>query len=129
MILNFSKLPTLDVFLKKLVIIPYAGVINYLIVAAASKYIDKYVSVAYDKKKSKMKNIFNLSKIVGVMVIIYYIIRNFMEIIPYPFHDPPNFDVYRVKAISGTIVTAFAYLTYLGDDLISYKKLFDDIFP
>tara|TARA_Y100000385_G_scaffold286033_1_gene347174 strand:- start:233 stop:622 length:390 start_codon:yes stop_codon:yes gene_type:complete len=129
MILNFSKLPTLDVFLKKLFIIPYAGVINYLIVAAASKYIDKYVSVAYDKKKSKMKNIFNLSKIVGVMVIIYYIIRNFMEIIPYPFHDPPNFDVYRVKAISGTIVTAFAYLTYLGDDLISYKKLFDDIFP
>lgn len=129
MFLNLTKLPTIDIFLKKLVIIPYAAVINYLIVAAASKYIDKYVSTAYDKKKSKIKNIFNLSKIVGVMVIIYYIIRNFMEIIPYPFHDPPNFDVYKVKAISGTIITAFAYLTYLGDDLISYKQLFDDIFP
>lgn len=128
-LLNLEKLPTPDIFLKKIIIIPYAGIINYFIVAGASKYIHKFVSNKYDKNKSKLVNTFNLIKTITIMIVFYYIIRNFMEILPYPFHNPPDFDVYRVKAVSGTIITAFAYLTYLGEDLKSYKTLFDEIFP
>lgn len=63
------------------------------------------------------------------MTALYYIIRNLMQILPYPYHNPPDFDIYKVKEINGTIITAFAYLTYLGDDLKSYKLLFNEILP
>ena len=63
------------------------------------------------------------------MLVLYYIVRKIMEIIPYPLHNPPDFDIYKIKEIKGTVITAFAYFIYLGDDLKSYKALFDEIFP
>ena len=123
MVLTLHKLPKLDIFLKKAFIISYAGTISFFLAFLISIIIKKYVSKKYDKKKSKLVNILNLVKIVVSMLVSFYCIRQLMEMLPYPLHDPPRFDVYRVKELKSTIIIAFAYLINLGDDLKSYKEL------
>jgi len=123
MVLTFHKLPKFDIFLKKVLIISYAGTISFFLAFLISMIIKKNVSKKYDKKKSNLVNILNLIKIVISMLVSFYCIRQLMETLPYPLHNPPHFDVYKVKELKSTIIIAFAYLINLGDDLKSYKEL------
>ena len=121
--INLDKLPTIDIFLKKCFIMSYAGIVSFFVTLFIAKWLHYNIAKKYDKNKSVAENIINLLTIIISMLISYYCIRQIMEIIPYPFHNPPDFDVYRIREIKGTVILAFAYYIYLKDDLLSYKDL------
>lgn len=120
-------LPTFSVLQKKLFLISYIGLINFILVIYASKFIKESISVPYNSEFSNFVNAFNLSQTIVSMLILYYFIRKIKEIIAYPFHDPPHFDINRIKEIKTTVITSVGYLLYLHDDIKSYTKLFDKL--
>ena len=122
-LINLDKLPTLEIFLKKCLIMSYAGIVSFFVTLFIAKWLHDNIATRYDENKSVNENIINLFKLIASMLISYYCIRQIMEIIPYPFHNPPDFDVYRIREIKGTVILAFAYYIYLKDDLLSYKDL------
>ena len=128
-VFRLSGLPSWYVFKRKLFIICYAGIINFVIVVIASKYIKDHISKEYDGDLNGFDNFLNMSATITCILIVYYIVRKIMEMLTYPFHNPPKFDVYRVKEIKTTIITSFGYLMYLHKDIVSYRKLFDKYLP
>lgn len=128
-ILNTKIIPDENTFfLKKSIIIGYAGIIQFIIIIIMSKLINKFIAKEYDRNKSIVCNMLNLISILISMLVSYYWIRKFMRIIPYPLHNPPMFDVYKIKELKNSVITTFAYLTYLGDILKSYKPLYEQLF-
>ena len=126
-LINLERLPTPEVFLKKCFIMTYAGIISFFIALFVSNNLHKFVAVKYSKTKSTIVNFLNLFKTITAMLISYYCIRQIMEIIPYPLHNPPMFDVYRVREIKGSVILGFAFYIYLAEDLLSYKDMLTSV--
>ena len=57
--------------------------------------------------------------IIWLIIVIYYILRNVVELIPSPFHGLYGYDHYRLKELNGVAVLGVTYIYFR--DIISSK--------
>ena len=126
--INMSAIPDKNIFIKKTLIIAYGGILQFFVTLFIAKQINSYIAKPYDENACTKKNLLNLLIIISSMLISHYWVRKFMTIMPYPMHDAATFDVYKIKEIRGSVVTAFAYILFLGDVLNSYKPFIENIY-
>jgi hypothetical protein len=107
-----KNIPKLDMILViKFIALAYIATINILTGIFISHYIDKYLFAKKlgkdDKQKSTGKLIFEIIIIISTFTIIAYIVRNIIQLIPFPLDEQFGFDYSRVKEVgSGAILSA-----------------------
>jgi hypothetical protein len=101
--------------LLKFVDIGYLTIIYFIVGITVAKTIDKFV-LPFDKKEEDKKSVFRLSVEViiftSLLGILIYFIRNFVELIPFPFDGWYGFQHLRVKEVSGGIVIGLSLLFF-----------------
>ena len=118
--------PSLEIFIKKPLVIFYAGTINFVLCTVMARYISK-IAKPYDKDKSAFENWKNLIFVLCAIMITQYLIGNTLELLPIFMKKTSTFSPYRIKATKGaTIITASAYFMFLSPIVNSYKDMFDD---
>ena len=108
--------------LIKLADIGYIVVIYFIIGVLLSKLSNRFIIVddlEKDKQKSTIRLIIEIISIIWLIIVIYYIIRNIVELIPSPFHGLYGYDHYRLKELNGVAVLGVTYIYFR--DVISNK--------
>ena len=107
-----KNIPKLNMFFViKCIALAYIASIHVLTGIFISHYIDKYLFAKKlgkdDTQKSTGKLIFEIIIIISTFTIIAYIVRNIIQLIPFPLDEQFGFDYSRVKEVgSGTILSA-----------------------
>ena len=65
-----------------------------------------------DKKKSTVRLCMEIMGMIWFNLIMFYIARNFIQIIPSPFHDIYGYDHYRLKELSDSSVLGASYVYF-----------------
>ena len=103
----------------------YIVFIYFILGIALAKLADIVFGV-YDEKKEKEKSIVQLAGEIMLMIwinlIIFYVARNFVQMIPSPFHRVAGFDHYRLKELGGSAILGATYI-YFQTNLKS--KIYD----
>ena len=118
---------SLDFLLKKITVIIYASIINFLVAAIMSPQLEKTVLFKYDKDKKTYETLYNLCLNIAVIATYAYFLRQVSEMIPLPFKSE-SFDPSRVKEVKGSVLTAFTLFLFFGDELKSFTPFLYDLF-
>ena len=108
--------------LIKLADIGYIVIIYFLIGILLTKLSNQFIvfdDPKNDKKKSTLRLSFEIIGIIWLIIVIYYILRNVVELIPSPFHGLYGYDHYRLKELNGVAVLGVTYIYFR--DMISNK--------
>ncbi len=101
--------------LVKMLDIGYVATIYVILAVFLSTVIDEMLG-PFSKEHAKKEGnfIFTLKTIglVWLVGIIVYIVRNFVELIPSPFHGLAGFDHLRLKELTNAAAFAFVFLLY-----------------
>lgn len=124
-----KNIPKLDmIFVIKCIALAYIASIDILTGIFISHFIDKYLFTKRlgkdDKQKSTGKLIFEIIIIISTFTIIAYIVRNIIQLIPFPLDEQFGFDYSRVKEVgSGAILssTLILYCSTLYSKIIIIK--------
>ena len=97
--------------LIKITAIVYIAVIDIVVGLFITHIIDKYIFPKNFSKNDKDKSIIRLTSeialIVSIFTVISYIIRNIIQLIPFPLDDKYGFDYSRVNEVkSGALLGA-----------------------
>ena len=103
-------------YAKKITIIIYASIINFIIAIYLSKKVEQYLLYKYEEDASYYKNIYSLCMNISVISVFAYILRQISELIPLPFKSE-DFDPSRVKEVKGSVLTAFTLFLFFGDEM------------
>ena len=91
-------------------------VIIYFILGIALAKLSDIVFGVYDEKKEKDKSLVQLGAEIMLMIwsniIIFYVARNFVQMIPSPFHNVAGFDHYRLKELGGSAILGATYIYF-----------------
>ena len=117
-----------DFIIRKTSTIVYMSVINFAVTTVLAQILSKYVLPKYDGKKSKAHNFVKLALVVSLIAILAYTCRQISERVPKPPLETATFDPKRVKEVKGSVLTAFTFFMWLGEDVKSFKPLLD-MFP
>ncbi len=101
--------------LIKVLDIGYITTIYVVLAVFLSTVIDEFLGVFNAKEAKKEGNLAFTLKTIGLVWlggIIVYLIRNFVELIPSPFHGLAGFDHLRVKELTTAGAFAFIFLLY-----------------
>lgn len=99
----------------KLVDITFLTIIYTTITILFSVYLDKlisYIDTTPNEHKSKARILIEIYINLTILAIASYIIRNVVELIPFPLDGMYSFEHRRVKELGGGIVTGFAIFLY-----------------
>lgn len=99
----------------KIVDIGYIAVIYAFVAIVFSAIMDKYLGT-YDKKKAEKQSLARVS----IEAIIYiwfvgaviYVVRNLVELIPFPLNGVHGFNHFRVKELGNATVFVFIAMYY-----------------
>ena len=108
--------------LIKLADIGYIVIIYFVIGILLTKLSNQFIvfdDPKNDKKKSTLRLSFEIICIILMIIVIYYILRNIVELIPSPFHGLYGYDHYRLKELNGVAVLGVTYIYFR--DMISNK--------
>ena len=98
----------------------------YFILGIALAKLSDIVFGTYDEKEEKKKSIVRLAAEIMLMIwinlIIFYVARNVVQMIPSPFHKVAGFDHFRLKELSGSAILGATYI-YFQTNLKS--KIYD----
>jgi hypothetical protein len=115
----------------KCIDIGYVTIIYFVIAHAIGFYLDKLFVVFYGKDNDK-KSTFELMKEIGFQIIlvgiISYIVRNFVEYIPFPLDGFFGFQHVRLKELTDISYFAIFLMMFqydLQDKLLVIQKKFD----
>lgn len=78
-----------------------------------------------EKKKSRVRATIELIVVVWLYGVLIYVVRNLVELIPFPLNGIHGFDHKRVKELSSAMVFSFTYLLfsdYIKNKLVFYYK-------
>ena len=115
-----SPLPeSLEFLFKKITVIVYVSIVNFLVACLISPHIEKNVLFKYDTNVTKFETWLHLCIDIAVISTFAYFLRQISEMIPLPFKDK-NFDPSRVKEVKGSVLTAFTLFLFFGDELKSF---------
>jgi hypothetical protein len=99
----------------KLIDICFITTIYFLVGTAIAKLIDKILG-PFDKEKENKKNVLQilLESIVFLSIIgmLIYVLRNLIELIPFPLDGWYGFQHKRVKELGGGIIFGFSILYF-----------------
>lgn len=99
----------------KIIDIGFLTVLYFLIAFFSSVYIDNKLG-PFDPKKASKKTILNL--FIEIIVHIWligvftYIVRNIIEIIPYPLNGIDGYNHSKVKELGGGVVFTFVFFIF-----------------
>lgn len=110
---------------RKMSVIVYMSVLNFLITSFLSRYIVKLL-VKYDSNKSFIANYRQLASNIAIISIYAYVLRSISERIPLPFQTN-SFDPKRVKEVKGSVLTAFTMFLFFGETMKTYLPLLNGI--
>ena len=108
--------------LIKLADIGYIVIIYFVIGILLTKLSNQFIvfdDPKNNKKKSTLRLSFEIIGIIWMIIVIYYILRNIVELIPSPFHGLYGYDHYRLKELNGVAVLGVTYIYFR--DMISNK--------
>ena len=108
--------------LIKLADIGYIVIIYFVIGILLTKLSNQFIvfdDPKNNKKKSTLRLSFDIIGIIWMIIVIYYILRNIVELIPSPFHGLYGYDHYRLKELNGVAVLGVTYIYFR--DMISNK--------
>ena len=111
-----------DFIFRKVAVVIYVAVVNFVISILLAQMIKKFVSKPYDSKRNYFLNILHVLLTIISIVVCNYIARNIMDYIPLPFGND-IFDPKKVKETKGTVTTAFSYFMFLASDLKTYTDI------
>ena len=121
---SYERLPTPEIFVRKTGVIAYMSVINFIVTCIIAHILHKYILLKYNSKHNSLLNILKLFVTIVIIAITAYIVRQIPDIVPKPFASS-NFDPNKVKEIKGSILTAFTFFMFVGNDVKDYLKLFN----
>ena len=107
-------------YYKKVFIIVYASIVNFLIASILCQIVEANLLYSYDDTVSKYNNLFRLCVNVSIIAVFAYLLRQMSEILPLPFKSK-EFDPERVKEVKGSVLTAFTLFLFLGDNIKQFK--------
>jgi len=99
----------------KIVDIAYITIIYVTITILFSVYLDKLIGKFNKKendKKSTIKIIFEIYANFIVIAIFGYIIRNIVELFPFPLDGSNGFEHSKIKELNGGLIVGFAIFFY-----------------
>lgn len=99
----------------KIIDIGFITLIYFLIAFFSSFYIDEKLGI-FDSKLADNKNIFILFGEVSLHIyfigVFTYIIRNLIELIPYPLNGYDGYDHSKLKELGGGVVFTFIFFIF-----------------
>jgi len=118
----YKQPESLDFFLRKIGVIVYISILNFVITAIVSQVLEKYLITPYDDEREFKMNVWYLCICVSVIAIAAYLLRQVSELVPLPFKSD-TFEPSKVKEVKGSVFTAFTLFLFLADDLKSFQKM------
>lgn len=115
----------------KMLDIAYLGIIYATIAISVSIAIDKTIGEFNKQESDKKSTARIISEIYGNIALVSvagYIIRNIVELIPFPLDGCYGFDHKNVKELSGGLVFTFAIFYYQTNLRKKIDYLFNDRF-
>lgn len=119
----YERLPTPEIFVRKTGVIAYMSVINFIVTCILAFILHKYILLKYNKKHGLL-NVLKCFFTIIIIAITAYIVRQIADIVPKPFGND-NFDPHKVKEIKGSVLTAFTFFMFVGNDIKDYLKFFN----
>jgi len=88
----------------------------YFILGIALAKLSDIIFGIYDEKEEKKKSIIQLGAEIMLMIwsniIIFYVARNVVQMIPSPFHNIAGFDHFRLKELGGSAILGVTYVYF-----------------
>ena len=88
----------------------------YFILGIALAKLSDIIFGMYDEKEEKKKSIIQLGAEIMLMIwtniIIFYVARNVVQLIPSPFHGVAGFDHFRLKELGGSAILGATYVYF-----------------
>lgn len=115
----------------KMLDIAYLGIIYATIAISVSIAIDKTIGEFNKEESDKKSTARIISEIYGNLVLVAvagYIIRNIVELIPFPLDGYYGFDHKKVKELAGGLTFGFALFYYQTNLRKKIDYLFNDRF-
>lgn len=117
-----------DILMRSIKIIDIGYItIIYMIFSFFFALVTDEVMGKFDEKKESEKSIIQLTIEAIIIVWFYgvliYIVRNLVQIVPFPLHGFQGFDHYRVKELGSGMVFTFTYVlfnSFLKNKLLYY---------
>ena len=112
--------------LIKIIDIGYIVIIYFIMGIILAKITDVFFGPYNPKADEKKSTTWLCIEIIGIIwfnLIIFYIARNFIELIPSPFHGIYGYDHYRLKELSDNAVLAASYIYFQTNLLGKFNDL------
>jgi hypothetical protein len=88
----------------------------YFILGIALAKLSDIIFGIYDEKEEKKKSTIQLGAEIMLMIwsniIIFYVARNVVQLIPSPFHNVAGFDHFRLKELGGSAILGVTYVYF-----------------
>ena len=88
----------------------------YFILGIALAKLSDIIFGVYDEKKEKEKSLVQLGAEIMLMIwtniIIFYVARNVVQLIPSPFHGVGGYDHFRLKELGGSAILGVTYVYF-----------------
>ena len=112
-----KNIPQMNIItLIKCIAIAYIAIIDVFAGISITHLVDKYIFPKKfsekDKEKSVPRLMLEVSLIISVLSIIAYIVRNIIQLIPFPLDDQYGFDYSRVKEVGSGAIFYGALVLY-----------------
>ena len=90
------------------------------------KLFSKYDEEIYEKKTT-MEIFIECCLYISLIMVCVYILRNIIELIPFPLHGYYDYDHYKVREIRGGVLISFAIVTFQPNLKAKVVKLIDKL--
>jgi hypothetical protein len=88
----------------------------YFILGISLAKLSDIIFGKYNKEEEKKKSIIRLAAEIMLMIwtniIIFYVARNVVQMIPSPFHGVAGFDHFRLKELGGSAILGATYVYF-----------------
>ena len=116
-----TELAPAEFVARKVGVIVYMSVINFLLVAYLSPPFAKALLSRYNPRRPCNGNMIALLMNVSLIAVFAYALRSLSELVPLPLARE-GFDPKRVKEVKGSVLTAFSLFLFFGEYVRDYRS-------
>ena len=107
---------------RKLLVIASLSVINFIIGAVLSNWVNKFALLHFRHTDGKVRSFLRLYYNIAIIAIFAYFLRQISQRVPLNFLATDHFNPYRVKEIKTSVLTAFTLFMFFGDTIKEYRN-------
>lgn len=115
-----AEITTTEFVARKVGIIVYMSVVNFMIIAYLSPPYANTFMFRYNPRNTRNASMVALLINVGLIAVFAYAMRSLSKTIPLPLARE-GFDPKRVKEVKGSVLTAFSMFLFFGDYIRDFK--------